>query len=79
MSVIVLFLPDRVTTTAEPGEPLLDVAHRAGVSIPTGCLKGACYVCRVAIEGQENPVRACIATVPIDDDLAVIHRYVPTV
>jgi ferredoxin len=75
MSVTVLFLPDRVTTTAQPGEPLLTVADRAGVVIPTGCLKGACFVCRVAIEGQDNPVRACIATVP-SDELSIVHRYV---
>jgi ferredoxin len=75
MSVTVLFLPDRVTATAEPGEPLLDVASRAGITIPTYCLKGACMVCKVAIEGQENPVRACITTVPDDDSLAIVHCY----
>lgn len=75
MSVTVLFLPDRVTATAEPGEPLLDVASRAGITIPTYCLKGACLVCKVAIEGQENPVRACLATVPDKDSLTIVHRY----
>jgi ferredoxin len=74
MAVNVLFLPDRVTATAQPGELLLTVAQRAGVSIPTGCLKGACYMCKVAVEGQENPVRACIATVPTDG-LSIVHRY----
>ena len=75
MSVTVLFLPDRITVTAEPGEPLLNVAERAGISIPTSCLRGVCYVCRVAIEGHENPVRACISTVP-SDKLSIVHRYV---
>jgi ferredoxin len=75
MSVTVLFLPDRLTATAEPGEPLLNVAERAGISIPTSCLRGACYVCRVAIEGQDNPVRACLATVPGEDSLTIVHRY----
>ncbi|WP_342761369.1 2Fe-2S iron-sulfur cluster binding domain-containing protein, partial [Chamaesiphon polymorphus] len=75
MSVTVLFMPERLTTTAQPGEPLLNVAERAGVAIPTGCLKGACFVCRVAIEGQDNPIRACIATVP-SDELSIVHRYV---
>jgi ferredoxin len=75
MSVIVLFLPERVSVTAQPGEPLLNVADRAGVSIPVGCLRGACYACKVEIEGQDNPVRACIATVP-DDELSIVHRYI---
>ena len=39
MSVTVHFLPDKVTVTAEPGEALLNVADRAGVTIPTGCLR----------------------------------------
>ena len=75
MSVNVLFLPDCVTTIAQPGESLLNVAARAGITIPTGCLKGACFVCRVAIEGHDNPIRACIATVP-SDELSIVHRYV---
>ena len=75
MSVTVLFLPDKVTVSAQPGEPLLNVAQRAGIAIPTGCLRGACFVCRVAVEGQDNPVRACIATVS-SNDLSIVHRYV---
>jgi ferredoxin len=75
MSVTVLFLPDRITVSAEPGEPLLNVAERAGVKIPTSCLKGACFVCRVAIEGQDNPVRACITNVS-SEELSIVHRYV---
>ena len=75
MPVTVLFLPDKVTVSAQPGEPLLNVAERAGIVIPTGCLRGACYICRVAIEGEDNPVRACIATVP-SNDLSIVHRYI---
>jgi ferredoxin len=75
MSVTVLFLPDKVTVSAQPGEPLLNVAERAGITIPTGCLRGACFICRVAVEGQDNPVRACIATVS-SNDLSIVHRYV---
>ncbi len=75
MSVTVHFLPDKVTVTAEPGEPLLNVADRAGIMIPTGCLMGSCYACEVEIEGQENPVRACLASVPIGESVLIIHRY----
>jgi hypothetical protein len=34
-------MPDRVTVQAEPGEPLLSVAQRGGLSIPTGSMMGA--------------------------------------
>lgn len=75
MSVTVHFLPDKVTITAEPGEPLLNVADRAGITIPTGCLMGSCYACEVEIEGQENPVRACLASIPIGESVLIVHRY----
>ncbi len=73
MSVAVLFMPDRVTVSAEPGEPLLSVAQRAGLSIPTGCLMGSCYACEVEIEGREQPVRACITGIPIDFSSITVH------
>ncbi|MFM6134146.1 MAG: 2Fe-2S iron-sulfur cluster-binding protein, partial [Sphaerospermopsis kisseleviana] len=47
MNMKIRFLPDNVTVEAEVGEPLLDVAERAGVSIPTGCLMGTCHACTV--------------------------------
>jgi ferredoxin len=75
MSVTVHFLPDRVTVTAEPGESLLTVADRAGVTIPTGCLMGSCFACEVEIEGQEHPVRACLASIPIDQPILIVRRY----
>ena len=40
MSVNVTFLSDEITIQAEPGELILDVAERAGLFIPTGCLMG---------------------------------------
>jgi ferredoxin len=73
MSVSVLFMPDRVTVQAEPGEPLLSVAQRGGLSIPTGCMMGACYACEIGIQGQEQPVRACITAIPIGESAIVIH------
>jgi ferredoxin len=74
MTVTVHFLPDKVTTAAEPGEPLLAVAERAGISIPTGCMMGSCYACEVEVEGQEHPVRACLASIP-DEPVVIVHRY----
>ncbi len=72
--VTIHFLPDRVTIQAEPGEPLLDAATRAGISIPTGCMMGSCYACEVEIEGQEYPVRACLTAVP-KDEITIVHLY----
>ena len=58
------FLPDNVTVEAQPGEGLLEVAKRAGVFIPTGCLMGSCHACEVEINGGENYICACISAVP---------------
>ncbi|MGV0023417.1 2Fe-2S iron-sulfur cluster-binding protein [Phormidesmis priestleyi] len=63
MSVSIRFLPDDVTIAAEPGEPLLKVAERAGISIPTGCLMGSCHACEVEID-EEETICSCISAVP---------------
>lgn len=63
MTIRVHFLPDDVTVEAQVGEPLLDVADRAGVFIPTGCLMGSCHACTVEVE-TGNAIRACISAVP---------------
>lgn len=63
MSVLIQFLPDDVTIEAQVGEPFLDVAQRAGVFIPTGCLMGSCHACEVELEGG-GEIRACITSVP---------------
>lgn len=63
MGVQVHFLPDDITVDAEVGESLLDVADRAGVVIPTGCLMGSCHACTVEVKGGDI-IRACISSVP---------------
>ncbi len=51
----------------EPGETILDVAHRNSIDIPTLChLKsaaptGACRVCVVEVEGARSLVASCAA------------------
>ena len=74
MSVSVRFLPDDVTVNAEVGEPLLDVAERAGVSIPTGCLMGSCHACTVELE-DGNIIRACISAIPLSNEELKIHLF----
>jgi ferredoxin len=73
MPVNVCFLPDRLTIAAEAGEPLLNVAERAGIDIPTGCLMGSCFACEVEIDGE--PVRACLAAVPTGKLTLTVRRY----
>ncbi|MEM9245860.1 MAG: 2Fe-2S iron-sulfur cluster-binding protein [Cyanobacteria bacterium P01_F01_bin.153] len=71
MGITVKFLPDDREAIAEPGEPLLTVADRAGVFIPTGCMMGSCHACEVDItdqNGDERTVCACIAAVPTGPD-----------
>jgi ferredoxin len=75
MSVEIHFLPDNVTVQADPGEPLLEVAERAGVMIPTGCLMGSCHACEVEVNGEES-VCACISAVPAGQPKLTINLYV---
>lgn len=71
-AITVRFLPDEVTVKAEVGEPLLEVARRAGVTIPTGCLMGSCHACEVEILGGPN-LCACISGVPAGTDEITVN------
>lgn len=75
MGVQVQFLPDDVTVEAEAGEPLLKVAERAGVFIPTGCLMGSCHACEVEVEGGST-ICACITAVPARTTHLTINLYI---
>jgi ferredoxin len=74
MNIKVKFLPDNVTVEATVGEPLLNVAERGGVFIPTGCLMGSCHACEVEL-GDGTPICACISSVPEDTDELIINLY----
>jgi ferredoxin len=76
MAVSIRFLPDDVIVVAEIGEPLLQVASRAGVTIPTGCLMGSCHACEVEVEGKADPICACISAVPPGQAEMTINLYV---
>ncbi|NEQ30550.1 MAG: 2Fe-2S iron-sulfur cluster binding domain-containing protein [Leptolyngbya sp. SIO4C5] len=76
MSVEIRFLPDNTVTQAEAGEPLLQVADRAGVTIPTGCLMGSCHACEVEVEGEADPICACITAVPSGRSQMTVNLYV---
>lgn len=68
------FLPDDVIVEAEAGEALLQVAKRAGVLIPTGCLMGSCHACEVEIDGEDS-LCACISAVPPGREEMTINLY----
>jgi ferredoxin len=63
MDVAVRFLPNNIVVEAIAGEPLLAVADRAGITIPTGCLMGSCHACEVELDDGEA-ICSCISTVP---------------
>lgn len=75
MTIRVRFMPDAVEVDAEPGELMLQVAERAGVRIPTGCLMGSCHACEVEIEGGPS-LCSCISAIPPDRDPLIINLFV---
>jgi ferredoxin len=74
MSIKIHFLPDDVTIDAEAGEPMLAVAERAGVYIPTGCLMGSCHACEVELDDGLS-VCACISSIPRNKQELTIELY----
>jgi ferredoxin len=73
MNVCIRFLPDNVTVLAQAGEPVLQVAERAGVVIPTGCLMGSCHACEVEMNGEA--VCGCITSIPAGKSDVTIDLY----
>jgi ferredoxin len=62
LPAITIAWPDGRLSSALPGQDWLEVARRAAVTIPTGCLGGSCGACEIEVNGRM--VRACVATVP---------------
>jgi ferredoxin len=73
MTIKVHFLPDDITIDAEPGEGLITVAQRAGLTIPTGCLMGSCHACEVELNGE--PVCSCITAIPPGSPHLTVDLY----
>lgn len=74
MTVTIRFLPDDIVVEAEPGEAMLQVAQRAGIKIPTGCLMGSCHACEVELD-DGTPICACITAIPRGYTELTIHLY----
>jgi len=74
VTIKVHFLPENITVDAESGEPILEVASRAGVEIATGCLMGSCHACEVELD-DETAICACISSIPSDRQELTITVY----
>ena len=74
MTIAVRFLPDDIIMEAETGELLLDVAKKAGIDIPTGCLMGSCHACEVELD-DGTQICCCITGIPGDQDSLTVHFY----
>ena len=74
MTIQIQFMPDNITVDAQPGEPLLTVANRAGITIPTGCLMGSCHACEVELDDGRT-ICSCISTVPSGRSHLTIHLF----
>ena len=74
MTIAVRFLPDDIIIEAETGELLLDVAKKAGIEIPTGCLMGSCHACEVELD-DGSQICSCITGIPSDQDSLTVHLY----
>ncbi|MFW5923010.1 MAG: formate dehydrogenase subunit alpha [Planctomycetota bacterium] len=74
MSEIQLTIDDR-RIQADPGETLLEAAQHADIYIPNLCYDsdmepaGACRMCVVEVEGQDDLVTAC--TTPVEEGMTV--------
>lgn len=73
MPISIRFLPQDIVVAAVVGEPLLNVAQRAGIVIPTGCMQGSCHACEVELNGE--PVCSCITAVPPSETEVTVDLY----
>ena len=76
-SKIKIIWPNGEQTLANPGDDWLEIANKAGIKIPTGCLSGSCGACEIDVNG--SIVRACINSVPMTNcrELRVEFYYDP--
>ena len=60
-SKIKIIWPNNIETYVSAGEDWFSNAEKAGLEIPTGCLKGSCGACEIDVNGET--VRACISNI----------------
>ena len=67
--------PSGKRSIVHEGEAWLDVASKAGVDIPTGCLAGSCGACEIEVDGKI--IRACISKISTIDG-AILNIEFPS-
>ena len=69
--------PNGKKTIVESGSGWLEIANKADITIPTGCLCGSCGACEIEVNGEV--IRACINKIPEDKsgELRVEFIYDP--
>tara|TARA_Y100001968_G_C18791448_1_gene451360 strand:- start:119 stop:364 length:246 start_codon:yes stop_codon:yes gene_type:complete len=60
-SKILIQWPNGHRSYGNKGDDWLELALKAGINIPTGCLGGSCGACEIEVNGEI--VRACIHSV----------------
>ena len=53
--------PNNIETFVSEGDDWFSSAEKAGLEIPTGCLKGSCGACEIDVNGET--IRACISEI----------------
>ena len=61
--------PNKKSSNCTPGVEWLKAAYDANIEIPSGCLGGSCGACEIEVNGEI--VRACITSVPDENELEV--------
>jgi len=65
--------PNGSITYAVPGSDWISTARKAGILIPTGCLKGSCGACEIEINGQV--IRACVSTITAQKSSDIVVEF----
>ena len=53
--------PNNVVINANENDDWFEIAKRAGIEIPTGCLTGSCGACEIDVNGET--IRPCTTNI----------------
>ena len=67
--MIKIYWPNGKISYAKPGDEWINLANKAGIEIPQGCLRGNCGACEIEVNGEV--IRACISEVQGGDVLYI--------